>query len=209
MTNLTEPPTSVSVDWSRGLVPCAVQDARTGELLMLAWMNQEAFDRTGETGEAHFWSRSRQTLWRKGETSGHTLRVVGTRIDCDGDTILLEAIPKGPACHTAQPTCFYRSADGKGAAQGPVLARLETVIADRAQRRPERSYTASLVSSGVGAIASKIVEEAEEVIQAARHESDQRVGEEAADLIFHLLVLLGTRGVRLTDVLGVLLAREQ
>jgi phosphoribosyl-ATP pyrophosphohydrolase/phosphoribosyl-AMP cyclohydrolase len=197
------------VDWSRGLVPCAVQDARTGELLMLAWMNEEAFDRTRKTGEAHFWSRSRQTLWRKGETSGHTLRVVGTRIDCDGDTILLEAVPNGPACHTGQPTCFYRALDGGGAAQGPVLARLESVIADRAQRRPERSYTASLLSSGVGAVASKIVEEAEEVIQAARHESDQRVAEEAADLIFHLMVLLGMRGVGLADVLGVLLARER
>ncbi len=209
MTSLTEQRQSTAVDWSGGLVPCVVQDARTGVLLMLAWMNQEAFERTRQTGEAHFWSRSRQALWRKGETSGHTLRVVGTRVDCDGDTILLEAVPNGPACHTGQPTCFYRSVAGNGAAQGPVLARLETVIADRAKRQPERSYTATLLSSGVGAVAAKIVEEAEEVIQAARHESDQRVAEEAADLVFHLMVLLGVRGVGLADVLNVLLARER
>ena len=209
MTGLTEQRQTTPVDWSGGLVPCIVQDARTGVLLMLAWMNEEAFERTRQTGEAHFWSRSRQALWRKGETSGHTLRVVGTRVDCDGDAILLEAVPNGPACHTGQPTCFYRTADGTGMAQGPVLGRLETVIADRARRRPERSYTASLLSSGVGAIAAKIVEEAEEVIQAARHESDQRVAEEAADLIFHLMVLLGARGVALSEVLDVLRAREQ
>ena len=209
MTNLTEHRQATAVDWSGGLVPCVVQDARTCALLMVAWMNQEAFERTRDTGEAHFWSRSRKVLWRKGETSGHTLRVVGTRVDCDGDAILLEAIPHGAACHTGQPTCFYRSVDGEGAAQGPVLARLETVIADRARRLPELSYTAVLLSSGVGAIAAKIVEEAEEVIQAARHESDQRVTEEAADLIFHLMVLLGVRGVGLADVLNVLLAREQ
>jgi phosphoribosyl-ATP pyrophosphohydrolase/phosphoribosyl-AMP cyclohydrolase len=209
---VTEPPERAGgtpIDWSAGPVPCVVQDARTGELLMLAWMNQQAFQRTRETGEAHFWSRSRQTLWRKGETSGHTLRVVGARVDCDGDAVLLEAVPNGPACHTGQPTCFYRSADGAGAAQGPVLARLEAVIADRAHRRPDRSYTAALLSGGVGAIAAKIVEEAEEVVQAARHESDRRLAEEAADLLYHLIVLLGARGVGLADALDVLLARER
>jgi len=209
VTSLTEQRQSTAVDWSGGLVPCVVQDARTGALLMLAWMNQEAFERTRQTGEAHFWSRSRQALWRKGETSGHTLRVVGTRVDCDGDAILLEAVPNGAACHTGQPTCFYRSAGGNGTVQGPVLARLETVIADRAKRQPERSYTAALLSGGVGAIAAKIAEEAEEVIQAARHESDEQVAEEAADLVFHLMVLLGARGVGLADVLNVLLARER
>lgn len=209
MTGPSEHAGGTAIEWSAGLVPCVVQDARTGEVLMLAWMNQEAFERTRQTGEVHFWSRSRQTLWRKGETSGHTLRVVGARVDCDGDTIMLEAVPNGPACHTGQPTCFYRSADGHGVAQGPVLARLEAVIADRAHRRPERSYTAALLSGGVGAIGAKIVEETQEVIHAARHESDQRVAEEAADLLYHLMVLLGARGVRLAEALDVLLARER
>ncbi len=210
MTGSTDAPRGAApLDWSGGLLPCIVQDARTGAVLMLAWMNQEAFERTRQTGEAWFWSRSRQMLWRKGETSGHTQHVTGTRVDCDGDTIMLEVVPSGPACHTGQPTCFYRSADGNGAAQGPVLARLERVIADRARRRPEGSYTASLLSGGVGAIATKIVEESEEVIQAARRESDQRVAEEAADLLYHLMVLLETRGVGMAGVLDVLQARAR
>lgn len=193
--------------WSGGLLPCVVQDARTGVVLMLAWMNEEAFERTRQTGEAWFWSRSRQSLWRKGETSGHTQRVTGVRMDCDGDAIMMEVVPNGPACHTGQPTCFYRSADGDGTAQGPVLARLETVIDDRVRRRPEGSYTASLLAGGMGVIATKIVEEAEEVIHAAWREPDQRVAEEAADLLYHLLVLLEARGVGLSQVLDVLQTR--
>jgi phosphoribosyl-ATP pyrophosphohydrolase/phosphoribosyl-AMP cyclohydrolase len=208
VTSSTEAPRGVMpLAWSGGLLPCVVQDARTGAVLMLAWMNEEAFERTRQTGEAWFWSRSRQALWRKGETSGHTQRVTGVRMDCDGDAIMMEVIPNGPACHTGQPTCFYRSADGDGTAQGPVLARLETVIADRMRRRPEGSYTASLLAGGIGVIATKIVEEAEEVIHAARREPDQRVAEEAADLLYHLLVLLEARGVGLSQVLDVLQTR--
>jgi phosphoribosyl-ATP pyrophosphohydrolase/phosphoribosyl-AMP cyclohydrolase len=198
----------IKLAWERGLLPAIVQDARTGVVLTLAWMNQDALDRTTETGEAWFWSRSRQELWHKGVTSGHTQRVVDVRIDCDGDAIVAQVVPSGPACHTGRPTCFYRALDGKEqAAAGPVLPRLAAVIDDRRQAMPERSYTASLLRQGIGAVGGKVTEEAEEVVRAAREESDERVAEEAADVLYHLLVLLAARRVPLERVLDVLAAR--
>jgi phosphoribosyl-ATP pyrophosphohydrolase/phosphoribosyl-AMP cyclohydrolase len=194
--------------WGDGLLPAVVQDARTGAVLMLAWMNREALARTLETGQTWFWSRSRQTLWHKGETSGHTQRVVDVRIDCDGDAIIAQVVPNGPACHTGRPSCFYRTADGQERpALGPVLSRLEAVIDERRRTMPEKSYTASLLRGGVEAIGAKVTEEAGEVVRAARGESDARVAAEAADVLYHLLVLLATRGVPLTRVLDVLATR--
>ncbi len=194
--------------WEDGLLPCVVQDARTGTVLMLAWMNAEAFARTLATGDAWFWSRTRQALWRKGETSGHSQRVVRGAVDCDGDAVLLQVVPRGPACHTGHASCFYRDADGgEQRDAGPVLPRLEAVIAQRRRTMPPGSYTAHLLAGGVDAIGAKVREEAEEVVRAARAESDDRVAEEAADLLYHLLVLLAGRGVPLARVLDVLAAR--
>lgn len=195
------------LNWADRLLPCIVQDARTGAVLTLAWMNREALDRTLQTSEMWFWSRSRRALWHKGETSGHTQRLAGMRIDCDGDAILAQVVPHGPACHTGHVSCFYRTTEGQEQASGPVLSRLEDTIAERSRTMPEQSYTAALLRGGVDAIGAKVTEEAGEVGRAARDESSERVAEEAADVLYHLLVLLAARGVPLTEVLDVLAAR--
>jgi phosphoribosyl-AMP cyclohydrolase / phosphoribosyl-ATP pyrophosphohydrolase len=163
-----------------------VQDADDGRVLMLAWMDAEAEARTRATGEAWFWSRSRQTLWRKGETSGNTLAVEELRDDCDGDALLVRVRPAGPACHTGSLSCF-----------APALWR---TVADRAGRRPAGSYTAELLDAGTGACARKVGEEAVELAIAALDESDERVVEEAADVIYHLYVLLASRRIDLARV---------
>jgi phosphoribosyl-ATP pyrophosphohydrolase/phosphoribosyl-AMP cyclohydrolase len=172
-----------------------VQDAETGRVLMLAWMDEEAERRTRETGEAWFWSRSRQELWRKGETSGNTLAVEEIRDDCDGDALLVRVRPAGPACHTGSLSCF-----------APGLWR---TIAERAQTRPEGSYTTSLLEAGVGAIARKVGEEGVELTVAALDESDERVLEETADLIYHVYVLLAARGLDPAQVEDVLALRSR
>jgi phosphoribosyl-ATP pyrophosphohydrolase/phosphoribosyl-AMP cyclohydrolase len=163
------------------LKPAIVQDSATGRVLMLAWMDEEAERRTRERKEAWFWSRSREQLWRKGETSGNTLAVDEIRDDCDGDAILLRVTPAGPTCHTGSVSCF-----------APELWR---TIAERAQDRPAGSYTTELLDAGVGAVARKVGEEAVEVAVAALDESDERLVEEAADLVYHLYVLLAARGL--------------
>jgi phosphoribosyl-ATP pyrophosphohydrolase/phosphoribosyl-AMP cyclohydrolase len=168
------------------LKPAVVQDSATGRVLMLAWMDEEAERRTRETNEAWFWSRSRGRLWRKGETSGNTLVVDELRDDCDGDAILLRVRPSGPACHTGSTTCF-----------APGLWR---TISERALERPDGSYTASLLDAGVGACARKVGEEAVELSVAALDEPDERVVEEAADLVYHLYVLLAARGLDIAQV---------
>jgi phosphoribosyl-ATP pyrophosphohydrolase/phosphoribosyl-AMP cyclohydrolase len=196
------------LDWSSGLVPAVVQDARTGAVLTLAWMDREAFERTLRTRETWLYSRSRRTLWRKGETSGHTQRVTDVRVDCDGDAVLVQVVPAGPACHTGRASCFYRDTAGaEPDADGPVLARLEATVAARARLAPPGSYTASLLRGGVAAAGAKVLEEAAEVVRAAREESDARVAEEAADLLYHVLVLLAARATPLSAVLDVLAAR--
>ena len=200
---------ATTLTWSTGLLPCVVQDARTGVVLMLAWMNQEAFARTRERGEAWFWSRSRHTLWRKGETSGHTMRVVDLRVDCDGDAILLAVIPRGPACHTGRSSCFHHDADGRlRGTGGPALAHLAEVITERARTQPAGSYTAALLAGGIERVGAKVAEEAEEVVRAARRESDERLAEETADLLYHLLVLLAARAVPIERPLDLLLSRR-
>jgi phosphoribosyl-ATP pyrophosphohydrolase/phosphoribosyl-AMP cyclohydrolase len=188
-----------------GLVPVIAQDRESGDVLMVAFADAEAVARTAQTGFAHFWSRSRKALWKKGETSGHVLKVREARADCDGDTLLLIVDAEGPACHRGTRTCF---GDAPAAAAG-VLAEVERVIAARASSAPEASYTARLLHQGQDAVLKKIGEEATEVILAAKGESDERLAEEAADLLFHLLVVLQQRGVSVEQVLDVLRRRRR
>jgi len=190
----------------RGLVPCVVQDWRTGEVLTLAYMNEEALRRTRVTGEVHFYSRSRRELWHKGAGSGNTQAVKAIRYDCDGDALLALVEPAGPACHTGERTCFHRGELAPGAPH-EVLPGLARTIAERAQARPEGSYTAELLADPLRA-GAKLEEEAEEVVRAAREESDERVAEEAADLIYHLAVLLRGRDLDLADAERVLDGRS-
>ncbi len=190
----------------RGLVPCVVQDWRTGEVLTLAYMNAEALARTRETREVHFWSRSRQELWRKGETSGNVLALRGIRYDCDADALLALVDPAGPACHTGERTCFYRG--DMEAAPHEALPALDRVLAQRAAKRPEGSYTAQLLADPP-LIGAKVREEAEEVARAAREEDDGRVAQEAADVLYHLAVLLRSRGLDIADAEEVLNGRRR
>lgn len=190
----------------RGLLPCIVQDYRSGEVLMLAYMNSEALARTRATGELHLWSRSRKELWHKGATSGNTQAVRALRVDCDGDALLALVEPAGPACHTGQRTCFYRGElDG---APYETLPALERTLRDRARERPAGSYTVELLGDPQR-IGEKVMEEAEEVARAAREESDERVDEEAADVLYHLLVLMHSRGRSLADAERVLDGRRR
>jgi phosphoribosyl-ATP pyrophosphohydrolase/phosphoribosyl-AMP cyclohydrolase len=189
-----------------GLVPCVMQDASTGEVLTLAYMNADALARTRATGEMVFWSRSRQELWHKGETSGNVQRVTALRYDCDADAILALVEPAGPACHTGERTCFH---NGELTPRAPheVLPALERTIAQRARAGDtEGSYTARLLADPPQ-IGAKVEEEAEEVARAAREESDERVASEAADVLYHLAVLLRSRGLSLADAEEVLDAR--
>jgi len=181
----------------RGLVPCVVQDWLTGEVLTLAYMNAEALRRTRETGEIHFFSRSRQELWHKGATSGNTQAVKAIRYDCDGDALVALVQPSGPACHTGERSCFHRG-ELEPPAPYESLPMLQRTVSERATQRPEGSYTVTLLDDG-GLAGAKVQEEAEEVARAAREESDQRVAEEAADVIYHLTVLMAGRGLTLAD----------
>jgi phosphoribosyl-AMP cyclohydrolase / phosphoribosyl-ATP pyrophosphohydrolase len=191
----------------RGLVPCIVQDWRTGEVLTLAYMNAESLRRTRETGEMHFFSRSRQELWHKGATSGNTQAVRAIRFDCDADALLALVEPAGPSCHTGERTCFHNG-EAAGGAPFETLPILERTLADREANRPEGSYTARLLADPDLARA-KVQEEAEEVARASREESDERVAEEAADVIYHLAVLLRERGLSLADAERVLDGRRK
>jgi phosphoribosyl-ATP pyrophosphohydrolase/phosphoribosyl-AMP cyclohydrolase len=190
----------------RGLVPCVIQDASTGEVLTLAYMNAEALAKTEETGELHLWSRSRNELWRKGATSGNTQAVRALRYDCDADAVLALVDPAGPACHTGERTCFHNGE--LAATPAEALPGLERTIAERAAADPESSYTAKLLADP-GFTGEKVQEEAEEVVRAVREESDERVAEEAADVLYHLTVLLHARGLALADAERVLLARRR
>jgi phosphoribosyl-ATP pyrophosphohydrolase/phosphoribosyl-AMP cyclohydrolase len=191
----------------RGLVPCVIQDWGSGEVLTLAYMNAEALERTRETGELHLWSRSRDELWHKGATSGNTQAVKALRLDCDGDAVLALVEPAGPACHTGERTCFHQ-----GTVEPPApheaLPGLERTLKRRAEERPAGSYTAELLADPQR-IGEKVQEEAEEVARAAREESDERVAEEAADVLYHLAVLLRGRGLNLAAAEEVLLGRRR
>ena len=193
----------------RGLAPCIIQDAGTGEVLTLAWVNAEALERTIATGEMHLWSRSRDELWRKGATSGNVQRVRELRYDCDADAVLALVEPAGPACHTGERTCFFRAADG---APQPVaheaLPALERTIDARRAERPDGSYTARLLDDPA-LVGAKVREEADEVARAVAGESDERVAEEAADLLYHLEVALASRGLGIEAPATVLNARRR
>ncbi len=189
-------------------MPCVVQDESTGEVLMLAYLNEKALQMTVDTGEMHFYSRSRDEIWRKGETSGATMAVRRLRYDCDGDAVLAIVAPTANACHTGERSCFYREVGGaaapdKDAPAAPgeprrvvheALPALERTLKSRAAERPEGSYTVQLLDDPT-LIGEKVEEEAEEVVRAAREETDERVAEEAADVLYHLAVLLAARGV--------------
>jgi phosphoribosyl-ATP pyrophosphohydrolase/phosphoribosyl-AMP cyclohydrolase len=190
----------------RGLVPVVVQDWRTGEVLTLAWANAEAVARTRDTGELHLWSRSRAELWHKGATSGNTQRVRALRMDCDGDALLALVEPAGPACHTGERTCFHHG--DLVPAPHEALPALERTLAARAAERPEGSYTVELLDDPPR-IGAKVEEEAEEVARAAREEPDERVDQEAADVLYHLTVLLHARGRALGDAEEVLNGRRR
>jgi phosphoribosyl-ATP pyrophosphohydrolase/phosphoribosyl-AMP cyclohydrolase len=191
----------------RGLVPVVVQDWRTGEVLTLAYANAEAVARTRATGELHLWSRSRGELWHKGATSGNVQRVRALRLDCDGDALLALVEPAGPACHTGERTCFHNG-ELQPPAPHEALPALERTLADRAAKRPDGSYTVELLADPPR-IGAKVQEEAEEVSRAAREEADDRVDEEAADVLYHLTVLLHSRGRALADAEEVLNGRRR
>jgi phosphoribosyl-AMP cyclohydrolase / phosphoribosyl-ATP pyrophosphohydrolase len=210
----------------RGLLPCIAQDCESGEVLMFAYMNREALELTRSTRELHLWSRSRKQMWRKGETSGNVMSVRSLRLDCDGDCLLALVAPAGPACHTGQRTCFHAALPASEPGASPpgaspsgeavrelsrqpteMLPALERTLQSRAAERPEGSYTVRLLDDPPF-IGEKVMEEAEEVARAARQESELRVDEEAADVLYHLLVLLHSRGRRLGDALRVLMQRD-
>ncbi len=194
-----------------GLVPCVAQDWTSGEVLTVAYMNAEALRLTRETGDVHFWSRSRNELWRKGATSGNVMRLRQLRFDCDADALVALVDAPGPACHTGERSCFFRDeADGAQPvpASHEALAALERTLRDRQASRPRGSYTVELLDDP-GLIAAKVTEEAEEVTRAAREESDERVASEAADVLYHLMVLLRSRDLDFGSVLEALNARRR
>ena len=191
----------------RGLVPAVVQDARTREVLTLAYMNEESLRRTLREGETWFWSRSRSELWHKGATSGNTQRVVDVRLDCDSDALVVLVEPRGPACHTGATSCFGGST-AQGADLGDVLEELYRVIEDRRREMPEGSYTTYLFEKGLNKILKKVGEESAETIIAAKDEDTAALASETADLVYHLLVLMVERGLTLEDVAGELARRR-
>jgi phosphoribosyl-AMP cyclohydrolase / phosphoribosyl-ATP pyrophosphohydrolase len=188
-----------------GLIPVVVQDRRSGDVLMVAYANQEALARMAETELAHFWSRSRKTLWQKGETSGNRLRIRELRADCDRDALLLVVDPEGPTCHTGWRTCFGDQTH----TQAGVLDEISRVIAQRGSERPDGSYTTKLFDKGLDHVLKKIGEEAVEVILAGKGESDERLAEETADLLYHVMVALSQRGIDLGRTLEVLTRRRR
>ena len=188
-----------------GLVPAIVQDNKTQKVLMLGYMNEEAFKKTQESGKVCFYSRSRKTLWTKGETSGNFMYVKNIKVDCDNDTLLVQASPVGPVCHTGSDTCW----DEKNTNGVQFLEYLEQVIEDRKSSTAEKSYTKSLFDKGINRIAQKVGEEAVELVIEAKDDNDELFVNEAADLMFHYLVLLNKKGFSLGDIVKVLEERHK
>ncbi|WP_339261268.1 bifunctional phosphoribosyl-AMP cyclohydrolase/phosphoribosyl-ATP diphosphatase HisIE [Paenibacillus sp. FSL R5-0749] len=219
------------IRWSDGLVPAIVQDVDTREVLMMAYMNRESLKLSLESGETWFWSRSRQELWHKGATSGNVQTITSLKYDCDGDTLLVEVKPNGPACHTGAVTCFHNeiiglpekstdkapdkageasaSANSDSESRFEVLAELESVIAERERERPEGAYTTYLFDKGVDKILKKIGEEASETIIAAKNKDNDELRLEVSDLMYHLLVLLQERKLPLDDIMSELSRRHE
>ncbi|MBM3667356.1 MAG: bifunctional phosphoribosyl-AMP cyclohydrolase/phosphoribosyl-ATP diphosphatase HisIE [Actinobacteria bacterium] len=206
----------------RGLVPCVIQDSRSGEVLTLAYANEESLRLTLETGEVHLYSRSRDEIWHKGATSGNVQRVTQLRYDCDGDALLALVEPAGSACHTGERSCFYRDLEGSadGSVDGPrfdgeplpvpfeALPELERTLLERKRDRPQGSYTVELLDDPSLA-ANKVKEEAREVVKAVSSESEERIAEEGADVIYHMAVLMLARGVSMAEVLRILNGRRK
>lgn len=189
---------SLTPDWQKnpdGLLPAIIQDARTGQVLMLGYMNEEALKQTQRTGFVTFFSRSKGRLWKKGETSGNTLQFLSATDDCDDDALLIRAIPTGPTCHTGERSCF-----GADESALETLGLLVETIRKRSESHDEASYTKQLLDGGIDAYGAKVLEEAEEVVRAARGEGKQRTIEEAADVLYHLLVLLRGEGIEIDDI---------
>ena len=184
----------------RGLIPAIVQDVRTREVLTLAYMNAESFARTVETKETWFWSRSRNQLWHKGETSGNTQKVVELLLDCDGDAIVVLVEPAGPACHTGEQSCFGSASSARLITTDQLLDRLYDLVKEREQTRPTGSYTTYLFNEGLDKILKKLGEESTETIVAAKNNEDERLISEVADLVYHLIVLLVARGISLDQI---------
>jgi phosphoribosyl-ATP pyrophosphohydrolase/phosphoribosyl-AMP cyclohydrolase len=198
----------VKIDFEKmgGLAPAIVQDDKTGKVLMLGFMNEEAFEKTKETGKVTFFSRTRNCLWTKGETSGNTLQVTNILLDCDKDTLLVKASPSGPVCHTGNDTCF-----GERNAPEDILflKQLQNIIEQRRQEMPEGSYTTTLFMKGVNRMAQKVGEEAVETVIEATNGTEERFIYEAADLIYHLMVLLTSKGLHLEDLCRELMKRHK
>lgn len=191
----------VGLKWDdEGLIPAVVQDAETGDVLTLAYMNSAALEATVKTGETHFWSRSRGELWHKGAKSGNIQKVVSLAADCDADALLVRVIPAGPACHTGAEGCFFQTLHGAGAHVGRTIARLYRLIEDRKREMPEDSYTVRLFQKGLDSILKKIGEESTETVVAAKGGKREEIVWESADLIYHLLVLLVEKGIRLEEI---------
>lgn len=203
-------PPQPAIDWDKGngLLPAIVQDVASGAVLMLGYMNREALAATESTGQVTFWSRSKQRLWMKGETSGHRLAVVSLALDCDRDTLLILARPKGPTCHTGATTCWGDDAPRSQAQSVAFLRTLEDVIVQRIRDRPTGSYTTKLLEAGITRIAQKVGEEGLEVALAAVAQSDREIVSEAADLLYHTLLLLNAKGLSLSSVIAELQARH-
>lgn len=192
-----------------GLVPAVVQDATTGRVLTLAWMNGESLRRTIDEGQTWFWSRSRQELWHKGATSGNTQTVRAIRLDCDGDALVILVDPAGPACHTGEESCFHDPLAGESPEPFAAIADLARVIGDRAEAAdPGSSYTARLLAKGIDTVCKKVGEEATEVVIAAKGQEHEAVARESADLLYHLAVLWQAAGVDFGEVVAVLEARR-
>ncbi len=194
--------------WNQdGLIPAIVQDAQTGQVLTQAWMNRESLDITLREGQVCFFSRSRQQLWRKGETSGNTQKVVSVTADCDGDSLLIQAIPQGPACHTGAMSCFHQPLlTGETAFS---VAQLYTLVLDRKEKMPQGAYTTYLFEKGIDKILKKVGEESAEVIIAAKNPETEPLVYELADLCYHSLVLMAQRGVTPAMVLAELAGRHR
>ena len=198
-----------------GLIPAVVQDARTGEVLTLAYMNGESLTKTLETRETWFWSRSRSELWHKGATSGNTQRVAAVHQDCDSDALVVQVEPAGPACHTGKRSCFYRDIEGEEVDEavkvnsfGAVVNELYDLIESRQRERPEGSYTTYLFEQALDKILKKLGEEASETIIAAKNDEQGPLVSESADLLYHLIVVLVSRGVSLDEVKDELISRR-
>lgn len=185
---------------SKGLIPAIAQDVKTGKVLMMAWMNDESLELTKKTGYAHYYSRSRQTLWKKGETSGHVQKVVSITADCDGDTLLVMVEQTGSACHTNNPTCFFNKVEEESWGTCNILEEVYDVVMDRKQNPKEGSYTNYLLDKGANKICKKVGEEAAEVIIGAISRDTDNVRYEAADLLYHLTVLLVEQGLTWCEV---------